>query len=196
MLQNDEKAAGKTEEKELQVATLAGGCFWCTEAVYLRVKGVKSVKPGYTGGTLANPTYKQVCSGYTGHAEAVQIQFDPDVITYKQLLEIFFYTHDPTTLNRQGADVGTQYRSAVFFHNDEQKEAAQAMIDALNRSGDFDAPIVTTLEKFEKYYVAEVDHHNYFELNPGNSYCQFVVGPKVTKFEKRFKHLLKKDKEE
>ncbi|MBL8814727.1 MAG: peptide-methionine (S)-S-oxide reductase MsrA [Planctomyces sp.] len=205
MLQNQEKPADKSTDKPVdksgekasktETATLAAGCFWCTEAVFLRLKGVQSVKSGYTGGQVANPTYQQVCSGRTGHAEGIQIVYDPSVITYKQLLDVFFHTHDPTTLNRQGADVGTQYRSAVFYHNDEQKEAAKLMIEEVNKSGVYDAPIVTTLEKFEKFYVAEEDHQNYFALNPNASYCQFVVGPKVEKFQKRYKALLKKEED-
>jgi peptide-methionine (S)-S-oxide reductase len=179
----------KTSDTAL--ATLGGGCFWCTEAVYLRLKGIRKVTSGYTGGRVPNPTYKAVCTGTTGHAEVVQLEFDPKVITFDQVLDVFFYTHDPTTLNRQGADIGTQYRSAVFFHNDEQKAAARRMIDTLNASGDFDAPIVTTLEKLTTFYPAEDYHQDYFRQNPGNPYCQAVVGPKVVKFQKRYKALLK-----
>ena len=173
------------------IATFAAGCFWCTEAVFLRMKGVHKVVSGYSGGAVPNPSYKAVCSGLTGHAECVQIEFDPGVVTYEQLLDVFFHTHDPTTLNRQGADVGTQYRSAVFYHDEDQKVAARKMIAELDKSGDFDMPIVTTLEKLVKFYPAEDYHQDYFKLNPGNPYCQVVVGPKVSKFQKRYKALLK-----
>lgn len=181
------------EESKTKTATFAAGCFWCTEAVFVRLKGVKSVTSGYTGGRIPNPTYKQVCTGATGHAEGIQIVYDPAVITYEQLLDVFFHTHDPTTLNRQGADVGTQYRSAVFFHNEEQKAAARKTIETLNKSGDFPAKIVTTLEELTKWYPAEGYHQDYFKLNPRQPYCQAVVGPKVEKFQKRYKAMLKKD---
>lgn len=177
--------------KKLEVATLAAGCFWCTEAVFVRLKGVSKVVSGYTGGQLPNPTYKQVCTGATGHAEGIQIHYDPEVISYDQLLDVFFHTHDPTTLNRQGADTGTQYRSAVFFHNEAQKAAAKKMIEELNKSGAFDAPIVTTLEPMKKWYPAEDYHQEYFELNAQQPYCRIVVGPKVAKFQQRYQALLK-----
>lgn len=183
------------EEPKSAQATFAGGCFWCTEAVFLRLKGVHKVVSGYTGGRLPKPTYQQVCSGITGHAEAVQITYDPSVIRFEQLLDVFFHTHDPTTLNRQGADVGTQYRSAVFYHDEAQKTAAEKFIEQLNASGDFDAPIVTTLEKLGEYYSAEDYHQNYFALNPRQPYCQAVVGPKVSKFQKRYQALLKPESE-
>ncbi len=187
----EETAARK--EPAASVATLGGGCFWCTEAVYLRMKGIQRVVSGYTGGKVANPTYKQVCTGLTGHAEVVQITYDPTVVTFEQILDVFFHTHDPTTLNRQGADVGTQYRSAVFFHDEGQKAAAQKLIEELNASGEFDAPIVTTLEKLETFYPAEDYHQDYFRQNPANPYCRAVVGPKVSKFRKRYQALLKDD---
>lgn len=187
----EETAARK--EPAASVATLGGGCFWCTEAVYLRMKGIQRVVSGYTGGKVANPTYKQVCTGLTGHAEVVQITYDPTVVTFEQILDVFFHTHDPTTLNRQGADVGTQYRSAVFFHDEGQKAAAQKLIEELNASGEFDAPIVTTLEKLETFYPAEDYHQDYFRQNPANPYCRAVVGPKVRKFRKRYQALLKDD---
>lgn len=185
-------AASSTTEKSA-VATFAAGCFWCTEAVYLRLKGVEKVTSGYSGGTVENPDYKLICTGTTGHAECVQVVFDPSIITYEQLLDVFFHTHDPTTLNRQGADVGTQYRSAVFYHDDTQKAAAEKMIAELNVSGTFDDPIVTKLEPMEKFWTAEDYHQDYFRLNPGNGYCQVVVGPKVAKFRKRYAALLKDD---
>ena len=191
-----DESAGKGKPPETALATVGGGCFWCTEAVFLKVRGIKKVVSGYTGGTKKNPTYKEVCTGLTGHAEVIQLEFDPSVITFEQILDVFFYTHDPTTKNRQGADVGTQYRSAVFYHDQSQKEAAEKMIAELNKSGDFDNPIVTTIEKMEIFYPAEDYHQNYFELNPSNPYCMAVVGPKVSKFRKRYKALLKKDGEE
>ena len=184
----DEKS---TDKPKTQLATFGGGCFWCTEAVFLKVKGVSKVVSGYTGGETPNPTYKQVCTGLTGHAEVIQIEFDPSQIKFEQLLDVHFHTHDPTTTNRQGADVGTQYRSAIFLHDDTQKELAKKVIDELNKSGDFDNPIVTTLEEMTKFYAAEDYHQNYFALNGDNPYCQAVVGPKVSKFQKRYKDLVK-----
>ena len=181
------------DESKSSTATFGGGCFWCTEAVFLRLRGVKKVTSGYTGGTVANPTYRQVCDGTTGHAEVVQIEFDPGVITYDQLLDVFFHTHDPTTLNRQGADEGTQYRSAVFYHDDKQLKAAKAMIEKLDKSDTFDDPIVTTLEELKTFYPAEDYHQNYFALNSRQPYCQVVVGPKVAKFRERYRALLKKE---
>jgi len=181
------------EDTKTKLATFGGGCFWCTEAVYDRLVGVTKVTSGYSGGRIPNPTYTQVCEGDTGHAEVIQIEYDPEEITFEQVLDVFFHTHDPTTLNRQGADVGTQYRSVVFFHNDEQKQATEEIIRKLNESGDFDGPIVTKLEKLEKFYPAEDYHQNYFEQNPGQPYCRAVVGPKVSKFQKRFQSLLKKE---
>lgn len=185
----------KTEQKnQLALATLGAGCFWCTEAVFLRLKGVSKVTSGYAGGHVPNPNYKDVTTGTTGHAEVVQVEYDPSVVTFEQLLDVFFHTHDPTTLNRQGADVGTQYRSAVFYHDDQQKEAAGKMILELNESKEFRSPIVTTLEKLTKFYPAEDYHQDYFRLNPRNPYCQAVVGPKVSKFQKRYKEMLKDGK--
>ena len=174
-------------------ATFGGGCFWCTEAVYAEIRGVKSVTSGYTGGRIPNPNYKQVCSGLTGHAEAVEIEYDPAVVPYEKLLEIFFATHDPTTLNRQGADVGTQYRSAIFYHDDTQKEIAKNVIEKLNESKVFPSPIVTTLEKAKVFYAAESYHQDYFANNGYQPYCQAVVAPKVAKVRKVFKDLLKSD---
>ncbi|MEZ6131693.1 MAG: peptide-methionine (S)-S-oxide reductase MsrA [Planctomycetaceae bacterium] len=183
------------DDAKTRTATLAAGCFWCTEAVFDRLKGVSKVESGYTGGRIPNPSYKQVCTGTTGHAEGIRIVYDPAVITYDQLLDVFFHTHDPTTLNRQGADVGTQYRSAIFFHDEEQKAAAKAMIEKLNASGEFDDPIVTTLEELKTWYPAEDYHQQYFELNGGQPYCRAVVGPKVAKFRKRYLALLKDETE-
>lgn len=178
--------------KELEKATLGGGCFWCTEAVYLELKGVIDVKPGYSGGHVKNPSYKDVCAETTGHAEAVQITFDPEVVTYSQLLEVFFITHDPTTLNRQGNDVGTQYRSAIFYHSEKQKEVAKNIIQLFGDKKVYENPIVTEVTQFEKFYVAEDYHINYFARNKTQGYCQFVVAPKMDKFRKIFKDQLKK----
>jgi len=186
-----EAAMSPSEKKNTETATFAGGCFWCTEAVFDRLKGVSKVTSGYTGGQVPDPTYKQVCEGTTGHAEAVQIVYDPKVITFDQLLDVFFHTHDPTTLNRQGADTGTQYRSSVFYHNEEQKAAAKKVIDALNAAEVFDNPIVTKLEKLGKWYPAEDYHQQYFELNGRQPYCQVVINPKIAKFRKRYKTMLK-----
>ncbi len=176
----------------LQTATLAGGCFWCLEAVYDELKGVHSVESGYAGGQMDNPTYREVCNGNTGHAEVVQIRFDPNIISYRDLLNVFFTIHDPTTLNRQGADIGTQYRSAIFYHNDEQKKIAEEVTKELNTQRIWDNPIVTELTKFDKFYKAEDYHQEYFANNPYQPYCQVVVAPKVAKFRKHFIEMLKK----
>uniref|UniRef100_UPI003216FD38 peptide-methionine (S)-S-oxide reductase MsrA n=1 Tax=uncultured Draconibacterium sp. TaxID=1573823 RepID=UPI003216FD38 len=178
--------------KELEKATLGGGCFWCTEAVYLELKGVIDVKPGYSGGHVKNPDYKEVCTGTTGHAEVVQITFDPDVVSFSKILEVFFMTHDPTSLNRQGNDVGPQYRSAVFYHSEKQKETAETVIDLFEKEKVYDKTIVTEVTKFDKFYVAEDYHINYFARNKTQGYCQFVVAPKIEKFRKIFKDDLKK----
>jgi peptide-methionine (S)-S-oxide reductase len=176
----------------LQTATLAGGCFWCLEAVYDEIKGVHSVESGYAGGHVENPSYRAVCNGDTGHAEVVQIHFDPNVISYRDLLNVFFAIHDPTTLNRQGADVGTQYRSAIFYHDEEQKRIAEELIRELNAQQIWDRPIVTQVEKLDKFYMAEDYHQEYFARNPYQPYCMAVVAPKVSKFRKHFLELLKK----
>ena len=181
------------EPYAVATATFGGGCFWCTEAVYAEIRGVKSVTSGYTGGRIPNPNYKQVCSGLTGHAEAVEIEYDPAIVPYEKLLEIFFATHDPTTLNRQGADVGTQYRSAIFYHDDKQKDIAKKVIATLNESKVFGSPIVTTLEKAKVFYPAEDYHQDYFANNGYQPYCQAVVAPKVAKVRKVFKELLKSE---
>jgi len=163
-------------------ATLAGGCFWCLEAVFLDLRGVQKVVSGYTGGRRPDPTYEQVCTGVTGHAEAVRITFDPDVITYRDLLEVFFVIHDPTTENRQGADVGTQYRSAIFFHSPEQKATAETVVRELEASGVRDGPIVTEVVAAGEFHEAEAYHQDYFRRNPGQGYCRAVIAPKVAKF--------------
>lgn len=165
----------------LEKATLAGGCFWCLEAVFQRLRGVQTVQSGYIGGHTASPTYHDVCSGSTGHAEAVEISFDNAIIDYRTLLEVFFALHDPTTLNRQGNDVGPQYRSAVFYHNPSQQEEAQAMIDKLNSSGRFTQPIVTELKPASTFYPAETEHHNYYNSHSWAPYCQVVIEPKIRK---------------
>jgi len=175
-----------------EIATFANGCFWCTEAIFEELNGVISATSGYTGGETENPTYKQVCTGKTGHAECLQIIYDPAKITFDELLEVFWETHDPTTLNRQGADVGTQYRSGIFYHNQEQKEKAEKYKEELNKSGAFDKPIVTEITPFTKFYAAEDYHQQYFENNENsNPYCTIVIKPKLDKFRKVFKNKLK-----
>ena len=169
-----------------EVATFAGGCFWCMEAVFLPLRGVEKVVSGYTGGTVKNPTYREVCSGSTGHAEAVEITFEPSVISYEDLLEIFFALHDPTTKDRQGADVGTQYRSAIFYHSSAQKAAADAMIRRLDEEKILPAPIVTEVVPAETFYGAEDYHQDYFARNPNQPYCQAVISPKVAKLRKKY----------
>jgi peptide-methionine (S)-S-oxide reductase len=176
----------------LQTATLAGGCFWCLEAVYDEIKGVQGVESGYAGGHMDNPTYRAVCNGDTGHAEVVQVHFDPNIVSYRDLLNVFFAIHDPTTLNRQGADTGTQYRSAIFYHDDEQKKIAEELIKDLNAQKIWDRPIVTEVTKLDKFYMAEDYHQEYFANNPYQPYCMAVVSPKVSKFRKHFIELLKK----
>lgn len=178
--------------KLVQTATLAGGCFWCLEAVFDELRGVESVESGYSGGAAANPSYHDVCSGRTGHAEAVQVTFDPAVISYRDILNIFFAVHDPTSLNRQGNDVGTQYRSAIFYHDDDQKAEAESLISELNAQHIWDKPIVTELAKFDKFYIAEDYHQEYFAKNPYQPYCMAIVAPKVSKFRKHFMDRLKK----
>jgi peptide-methionine (S)-S-oxide reductase len=172
-------------------ATLGGGCFWCLEAVFELVEGVSRVKSGYVGGVAPNPTYEQVCSGTTGHVEIVQVEYDPEVISFGDLLEIFFVVHDPTTLNRQGNDVGTQYRSAIFHEDDTQRDIALAVIEELDRDGPWDDPIVTTVEPLDSFYPAEEYHDEYFRRNGEQPYCQVVVAPKVGKFRQRFAHRMK-----
>ncbi|MFC6096194.1 peptide-methionine (S)-S-oxide reductase MsrA [Flavobacterium qiangtangense] len=179
-------------EKGLEVATFGGGCFWCTEAIFLELEGVKKVESGYTGGKVANPTYDEVSTGTTGHAEATQITFDPAKISFGELLEIFFATHDPTTLNRQGADVGTQYRSEVFYHNDAQKKITYDYIKVLNTENTFGKPVVTKVSPAPKFYVAEDYHQNYYARNKGKSYCSYVITPKVEKVRKQYSDKLKK----
>jgi peptide-methionine (S)-S-oxide reductase len=182
----------ETSPSTHETATLAGGCFWCLEAVYDEVKGVESVESGYTGGATDRPTYEQVCGGMTGHAEAVKITFNPAVISYRELLEIFFTIHDPTTLNRQGNDVGTQYRSAVFYHTADQQRTAGEVIAELTKEKVYPNPIVTQLQPAPQWYDAEAYHQEYFARNPLQGYCSYIVGPKVAKFRQRFSAKLKR----
>jgi peptide-methionine (S)-S-oxide reductase len=191
--QDDPKDKPKTDEKaKVETATLGGGCFWCVEAVFQEVKGVTAVESGYTGGKTENPTYKDICTGTTGHAEVCKITYDPSVITFKGILEVFFGTHDPTTLNRQGNDKGTQYRSAIFTHSNEQKEIAEKVKKELDESGAFRDKLVTEITPLGKYYKAEDYHQNYFRRNPGQGYCAYVIAPKMDKFRKVFKDKLNK----
>ncbi|MCK6602578.1 MAG: peptide-methionine (S)-S-oxide reductase MsrA [Bacteroidetes bacterium] len=180
-----------SEKKMTEKATFGAGCFWCSEAVFQRVKGVEKVVSGYSGGARKNPTYEQVCSGATGHAEVVEITFDPAVVSFADLLEIFWYTHDPTTLNRQGNDIGTQYRSVIFYHSEEQRKTADYFRQKLNEARVYPNPIVTELSPAGEFWPAEDYHQNYFNNNPGQGYCQFVVKPKVEKFKKVFQAKLK-----
>ncbi len=173
------------------IAIFAGGCFWCTEAVFLQLKGVKSVVSGYIGGQVENPTYQQICTGTTGHAEAIQITYDEDLIAFESLLEVFFATHNPTTLNRQGADVGTQYRSEIFYHSDNQKVQVEAYIKQLEEANVFDSSIVTQLSPITTFYPAETYHQNYYQLNKDQSYCYYVITPKMNKLSESFTTLLK-----
>jgi peptide-methionine (S)-S-oxide reductase len=190
-LMAQEKAA-PGEKKPAETITLGGGCFWCIEAVFGELKGVQRVESGYSGGTVPNPTYKQVCTGETGHAESVQITFDPSVISPRQILEVFFTVHDPTTLDRQGADAGTQYRSVVFYRGEEQKRVAEQVIRELENEKLYgDKPFVTQVVPFSAFYKAENYHQEYYESNPNQPYCQVVISPKVEKFRKKFKNLLR-----
>jgi peptide-methionine (S)-S-oxide reductase len=186
------EAAPMTAQQGRELATLGGGCFWCLEAVYKDLKGVDSVVSGYAGGQVENPTYEQVCGGRTGHAEVVQIAFDPQVVTYRDLLDVFFTIHDPTTKDRQGADVGPQYRSIILYHDPEQKAAAEETIAGLEAKGVWRAPIVTELVPLETFYPAEEYHRDYFERNPRQRYCQIIIAPKVAKFRKEHLARLKR----
>jgi len=179
------------ENNELELATFGAGCFWCVEAIFQRVEGVEKVVSGYAGGHIKNPSYKEVCEGTTGHAEVCQLSYDPTKVSFEELLEVFWQTHDPTTLNRQGNDVGTQYRSVVFFHNDVQKKLAKKYKDKLNVAKVFDNPIVTEISAYDKLYIAENYHQNYFNENGSQPYCSFVIQPKIEKFKKVFKDKLK-----
>ncbi|MFV0379094.1 MAG: peptide-methionine (S)-S-oxide reductase MsrA [Mangrovibacterium sp.] len=182
---------GQTKNKNMETVTLAGGCFWCTEAIFKELAGVKSVVSGYSGGHDKNPSYRDVCNGKTGHAEAVEIRFDPSLVSLQQILEVFFATHDPTTHNRQGNDVGTQYRSAIFYHTQQQKEIAETLVKSLNEENVYGKKVVTEIVLWENFYPAEDYHQNYLANNPSQGYCQFVIIPKMEKFRKIFKNRLK-----
>jgi peptide-methionine (S)-S-oxide reductase len=189
--QQNQKAMNKENENRLETATFGAGCFWCVEAVFQQLKGVKSVTSGYSGGHVKNPAYREVTSGNTGHAEAVQIKFDPEQIDFRQLLEVFWKTHDPTTLNRQGPDIGPQYRSAIFYHNEEQKRIAEESKNEMDRSGYYNNPIVTEIEPFTNFYVAEDYHQDYYESNPNQPYCRMWIDPKMKKLQEQFGQYLK-----
>lgn len=185
------KISSEEKQQVREVATLGGGCFWCTEAVFNRIRGVEKVESGYSGGNLENPSYEQVSTGTTGHAEVVQITFNPQVITYTEILEIFFTTHDPTTLNRQGVDVGTQYRSVIFYHTQQQKQFAEKIIQRLNSEALWDAPIVTKIEPFKTFYEAEEYHKDYFKRHPEQAYCRLVIAPKIANLQEHYLSKLK-----
>lgn len=181
------------DQNKNQIAVFAGGCFWCTEAIFKRLKGVIEVLPGYSGGNVENPTYEQVCSGKTGHAEAIQIEFDSTIISYEKLLEIFFYTHDPTTKDRQGNDIGTQYRSVVFYNSDEQEEKAEKFIEDLEKNKVFNSPILTAIEPLGRFYIAEDYHKNYFDNNKNTLYCNLTIMPKINKLIEKFNREVKEE---
>ena len=181
----------ENDNKDMEIATFAGGCFWCTEAIFLEIKGVKKVVSGYIGGTTLNPTYSEICRGTTGHAEAIQITFDPSEVGFEDLLEVFFGTHDPTTLNRQGADVGTQYRSAIFYHSEEQMNKAQNYITLIAKEKLYDREIVTKVTPASKFYAAEEYHQNYYNQNASQGYCQMVIAPKLEKLRQYYSSKLK-----
>lgn len=187
----DKDISQMSDTTNLEKATLGAGCFWCVEAIFQDIKGVEKVESGYAGGTVKDPSYEQVCSGTTGHAETAQITFDPSVVTYEQLLTVFFHVHDPTTMNRQGADVGTQYRSAIFYNSDEQKKTAEKVKEDIGKSGLWNDPIVTEITKAGNYYSAESYHQDYYNNNSEKSYCSYVIAPKIKKFYKEFGYLLK-----
>jgi peptide-methionine (S)-S-oxide reductase len=189
---NEEQNAFINEPRGTEVATLGGGCFWCVEAVFDELKGVERVESGYSGGANANPTYRQVCSGTTGHAEVVRVTFDPQVISFREILEVFLTTHDPTTLNRQGADVGTQYRSVIFYRDEEQKKVAEQVIEEFNAGNVWDAPIVTEVTPLKDFYKAEDYHQEYFKLNGEQPYCRAVIAPKVAKLRQHYQAKLKR----
>lgn len=179
------------ENENIKVATFAGGCFWCTEAVFQRVKGVEKVRSGFTGGNIKNPPYREVITGRTGHAEAIEIHFDPEEISYEELVYIFFSTHDPTTLNRQQNDVGTQYRSAIFYHSEEQKRTAEKVAEKLEAENTFSSPIVTEITEASSFYEAEQEHYDYYNQHRNQPYCQVIIDPKVRKLKEKFSHKLK-----
>lgn len=179
------------QNRTSHIITVGGGCFWCTEAIFKELRGVIKVVPGYSGGNVKNPSYREVCTGSTGHAEVIQITYNPELITISEILEVFFMTHDPTTLNRQGPDTGTQYRSAIFYHSEEQKKAAENIIKQYETEKIFEMPVVTEITPFKAFYPAENYHHDYFEQNKRQPYCQFVISPKIEKFKEKYKDRLK-----
>jgi peptide-methionine (S)-S-oxide reductase len=185
------RSIAQPKSADMEIATLGGGCFWCTEAIYKELKGIVSVTSGYSGGEIVNPSYREVCTGRTGHAEVIEIEFNPAIIPFSEILEVFFATHDPTTLNRQGADAGTQYRSVIFYHNQEQKETAESIISRMNQENVYGKPVVTEVTAWKNFFPAEDYHQDYFENNPTQSYCQFVIAPKMEKFRKIFSDRLK-----
>lgn len=189
--QKNKKSVNMKEKASMETATFGSGCFWCTEAIFLNLEGVDKVVSGYTGGKVKNPTYKEVCSGLTGHAEVVQLTFNPAIVSYEQLLEVFWQTHDPTTLNQQGADVGTQYRSVIYYHSEAQKRSAEFFKKRLDEERAFDRPIVTEISEATIFYPAEDYHQNYYNLNGNAPYCTFVIRPKLEKFKKAFEAMLK-----
>jgi peptide-methionine (S)-S-oxide reductase len=197
MNNNDNKFSSNStnnkNNKDLEIATIANGCFWCTEAIFSRVKGIKSVIPGYSGGTASDPSYEQVCTGKTGHAEAIQIKFDPRIITFEKILNIFWHTHDPTTLNRQGNDAGTQYRSAIFYHDENQKKAAEKLKNELAEEGVFKDRIVTEITPFSNFYAAENYHKEYYENNRNAPYCSYVIDPKIEKLLLKYSDEIKQE---
>ncbi len=182
---------GQSQLNSKEVATLGGGCFWCLEAVYEQLQGIEQVVSGYAGGHVENPSYQEVCTGKTGHAEVVQLTYDPDTVSFREILQVFFTIHDPTTRNRQGADVGPQYRSIILYHDEEQKQIAKDVIDEFESEGVWENPIVTEVEPLEEFYRAEDYHQEYYRNNPGQPYCQAVIAPKVSKFRKKFTEKLK-----
>lgn len=190
--QNKSITKGKSMEQKFEITTLGAGCFWCVEAIYQRLNGVEKVESGYSGGSVKNPTYQQVTTGRTGHAEVIHVTFDPKIISYKELLEVFFRTHDPTTLNKQGADEGTQYRSAIFYHSEEQKKIAEQVKKETEAAKVWDDPIVTEISQFLDFYKAEDYHQNYYNQNSYQPYCMMVINPKLSKFKKEFSNKLKK----
>jgi peptide-methionine (S)-S-oxide reductase len=190
-MHNTNDIENNSSDNNVETATLANGCFWCSEAVFQRLKGVKSIVPGYAGGTLKNPSYQQVCTGKTGHTESIQIKFDPNVISFEKILDIFWHTHDPTTLNRQGNDVGTQYRSAVFYHDENQKKIAEDSKKDLSQKGIYKDPIVTEITPFTNFYVAENYHKNYYQNHSSEPYCSFVINPKIDKLFEQYRNQIK-----
>ena len=193
MVKDNSTLIHSKNDKDIEVATLANGCFWCTEAIFSRVKGIKSVIPGYSGGKTNNPSYEQVCTGITGHAEAIQIEYDPKIISFEKILDIFWHTHDPTTLNRQGNDVGTQYRSAIFYHDENQKNIAERTRKELEKEGVFKNPIVTEIIPFSNFFPAENYHKEYYENNRNAPYCSFVIDPKVQKLLQKYGDEIKRE---